>query len=94
MALALLALWPIPALAAHLSLLALAVALGATVGLALAATVAFLVALAGRVGAPLVDLARVALGAAFLVALVVLALLVGLALVGSLVVLAALVVVG
>ncbi len=63
-------------------------------GLALAATVALPVALAGRVGAPLVDLARVALGPAFLVALVVLALVVGLALVGSLVVLAALVVVG
>ncbi len=94
MALALLALWPLPSLATYLSLLALAVALGATVGLALAATVAFPVALAGRVGASLVDLARVALGSTFLVALVVLALVVGLALVGSLVVLATLVVVG
>ncbi len=94
LALALLALWSIPSLATHLSLLALAVALGATLGLALAATLAFPLALAWRVGASLGNLAHVALGAAPLVVLVVLALVVGLELVGPLVVLASLVVVG
>jgi hypothetical protein len=61
--------------------------------LALAAPLAFPLALARRVGAPLGDLALLALGIASLVAVVVLALVVGLALVGPLVVLAPLVVV-
>ena len=94
MALALLALWPLSPLAAYLSLLALALALGASLGLALAAALAFPLALARRVGTPLGDLALLALGAAPLVALVVLARLVGLGVVGTLVVLASLVVVG
>ena len=94
LALALLALWPLPPLAAHLPLLALALALAAPLGLALAAPLALPVALARSLGAPLGDLAHLALGSALLVALVVLALVVGLGLVGPLVVLAPLVVVG
>ena len=88
-----LALRPLPPLAAHLPLLALALALATSLGLALAATVALPMALARGLGAPLGDLAHLALGVAPLVALVVLALVVGLGLVGSLVVLATLVVV-
>jgi hypothetical protein len=61
--------------------------------MAVAAALALPLALARRVGAPLADLADLAMGSALLVALVVLALVVGLALVGALVVLASLVVV-
>ena len=94
MALDLLALWTFPSLATHIPILALALALAATMGLALATPLALSVAMARCLGATLVDLAHLALGSALLVAMVVLALVVGLDLVGPLVVLATMVVVG
>ena len=92
LAVALLAVRPIPPVAAGLPVLALAVALAAPVGLGLAAPVAVPLALARRVDPSVVDLAGLAVGAAVPMAVVVLARMVGLDVVGTLVVLASLVV--